>query len=68
MLKVVNYKLWEQVLSKQILEKIENKFLYRAIFFSWMIVFSSLVYYDMNLWYDKKIMANYGYPLYIFEL
>ena len=32
------------------------------------LLFSSLLYYNMNLCYDKKIMANYGYPLYIFEL
>ena len=24
--------------------------------------------HDINLYYDKKFMTNYGYPLYIFEL
>ena len=24
--------------------------------------------HDINLCYNKKFMANYGYPLYIFEL
>ena len=51
------------------LKKFENKFLTEPYSsFAWLFSLLLCTMYDINLWYDKKFMANYGYPSYIFEL
>ena len=53
----------------KLMKKIESKFFTEP--YSSLVILSSVLLstmHDTNLCYDEKFMANYGNPLYIFEL